>query len=65
VTATPSSFATTVARLHAELARDGLPVSDMRRAASLELQMAGVPDYAAPSARPAPKSARSSSRNAP
>jgi len=50
VIASPSAsttFAGRVARLHAELARDGVPVSDMRRAQSLELQMVGVPDLGA------------------
>ena len=55
MTATPSTFATTVARLHAELARDGLPVADMRRAPSLELHLAGAPSGAArPAERPTP-----------
>jgi len=33
-----------VARLHADLRRDGVPVADMRRAASLELLYAGAAD---------------------
>ena len=40
----PGTFATRVARLHADLARDGVPLADMRRAQSLELHMAGTPD---------------------
>ena len=51
---TPTSFAAHVARLHAELARDGVPLADMRRAQSLELQLAGAPDVGKrPSARAA------------
>ena len=38
------TFATRVAHLHDELARDGIPFADMRRAETLELQLAGVPD---------------------
>ncbi len=39
-----TSFADAVARLHADLRRDGVPVADMRRAASLELLYAGAAD---------------------
>ena len=39
-----ASFAGRLAKLHAELARDKIPVADMRRAETLELQLAGVPD---------------------
>lgn len=38
------SFADQISRLHADLVRDGVPVSDMRRAPALELQFAGVSD---------------------
>lgn len=38
------SFADAVARLHADLRRDGVPFADMRRAESLELQYAGAGD---------------------
>ena len=54
LSAATASFTDRVARLHAELARDGVPMADMRRAPSLELAMAGVPDVGA---RPAPRSA--------
>lgn len=40
----PATFAGRLAHLHAELARDKIPVADMRRAETLELQLAGVPD---------------------
>ncbi len=42
--ASTGSFASRVAQLHAELVRDGVPFADMRRAQTLELQLAGVPD---------------------
>lgn len=42
-----ATFADRVARLHAEMARDGVPFSDMRRSPSLETQLAGVPDVGA------------------
>ena len=44
VRAAAPSFASHVARLHERLARDGVPFADMRRAETLELQLAGVPD---------------------
>ena len=47
-----TTFANRVARLHAELARDGVLLADMRQAQSLELQLAGAPDVGKrPSAR--------------
>ena len=51
-TAVRRTFAASLARLHAELARDGVAVSDMRRAQSLELQLAGGSELGA---RPAPR----------
>ncbi len=44
ISSADGTFAGRVARLHAELARDGVPLADMRRAQSLELQLAGVAD---------------------
>ena len=48
------TFTAQVARLHGELTRDGVPVSDMRGAQSLESQLAGVADLGG---RPAPRPA--------
>jgi hypothetical protein len=58
VTTTPEltsvSFADRINRLHADLVRDGVPVSDMRRSPALELQFAGAGELgrAANGARP-------------
>jgi hypothetical protein len=38
----PISFADRISRMHAELLREGVPVSDMRRSPALELQFAGA-----------------------
>jgi hypothetical protein len=49
-----ASFADRVNRLHADLVRDGVPVSDMRRSPALELQFAGAGEIGRASAGPKP-----------
>jgi hypothetical protein len=44
------SFTDRINRLHAGLVRDGIPVSDMRRAPALELQFAGAGELGRPQA---------------